>query len=296
MAMIALTRILVPHDFGATSVAAMRYAAALAQMFGAELDVLHVGDPKDAIATAAPPGCHFRTGIPSDEIIAFAQERDTNLIVMGTHGRGRVSHAVMGSVAERVVRTAPCPVMVVRNPPQDFVVPNILVATDFDPASATALQYGKELGRVFGARLHLLHVAENYFLKPVVPDPHTLEASNRQRLADHLTEDDRRTLHAKPVLVLAENPAAAIVDYATGAKIDLIVIGTHGRSSFDRLLMGSVAERVVRRAPCSVLTVRQAEREFIAPEAAVVRASIPHQGGTPARRSRPSGAATGRSS
>src|SRR4030095_2354858 len=192
MAMLALTRILVPHDFSARSAAAMRYAAAFAQMFGAELDVLHVGDPKDALATAAPPGCHFRTGTPSDAIVRFVQERDTNLIVMGTHGRGGGSHAVMASVAERVVRTAPCPVMVVRNPPQDVVVPNILVATDFDPASATALQYGKELGRVFGARLHLLHVAENYFLKPIVPDPHVLEASNRQRLAGPRTHGARR--------------------------------------------------------------------------------------------------------
>ena len=289
--MIALTRILVPHDFGATSAAAMRYAAALTRMFGDALDVLHVGDPKDAINASDGVGTtplhqlmtlsdeageatalHFRFGTPRDEIVRFAQERRTDLIIMGTHGRGRIGHAVVGSVAEGVVRAAPCPVMVVRDPSHEFVVPNILVATDFDRASATALTYAKELGWVFGGRLHLLHVAENWFLKPVVWDPHALEASKRQQLSDQFTDQERNALHAKTVLLLADDPAAAIIDYANSSAIDLIVIGTHGRSSIDRLLMGSVAERVIRRAPCSVLAVRHPEREFVSAEPAEVHA------------------------
>ena len=97
----------------------------------------------------------------------------------------------MGSVAETVVRTAPCPVLTVRKPPREYVTPNILVPTDFGVASDTALSYGRTLAHTFGGRLHLLHVMENYFMRPIVADPHALEAAARRQLGERLTPSDR---------------------------------------------------------------------------------------------------------
>ena len=149
--MIALRKILVPHDFSETSEAAVRYAIALAHNFGAQLYLLHVSDrAKFEMATEFPlgldgtlddaarerllkiltpreqiefkPSFELRSGSPAAEIVKYATAADVDLIVMGTHGRGFVAHVVLGSVAEKVVRTAPCPVLTVRNPQREFVV------------------------------------------------------------------------------------------------------------------------------------------------------------------------------
>jgi nucleotide-binding universal stress UspA family protein len=143
--MIALKRILVPHDFSETSAASVSYAVALAKSFGAKLDFLYVGDRDqagldsegpvdandgvdeavrrrlaDALSAderlAVRPEFYARGGHAAAEIVRFASEHDVDLIVMGTHGRGFVGHMVMGSVAEKVVRSAPCPVLTVRKP------------------------------------------------------------------------------------------------------------------------------------------------------------------------------------
>jgi nucleotide-binding universal stress UspA family protein len=145
---------------------------------------------------------------------------------------------------------------------------HILVATDFGEASDAALTYGRALARTFGARLHVLHVVENYFLRPIVADPYVVRAAAAKQLNERVTDDDRLKLHARAVLETSDAPAAAIAVYAKSADIDLIVMGTHGRSAVEQLLMGSVAERVVRTAPCPVLTVRHPEREFVLPDSA----------------------------
>ena len=150
--MIALRRILVPHDFSETSDAAVNYAVALAKSFGAKLHLLHVGDKiRSEMATEFPLGLdesledavrerlvkiltphdqmdlkpvfEVRGGTPSVEILAYAKEHEIDLIVMGTHGRGFVGHVVMGSVAERVVRYATCPVLTVHSADRAAVVP-----------------------------------------------------------------------------------------------------------------------------------------------------------------------------
>jgi nucleotide-binding universal stress UspA family protein len=141
-----------------------------------------------------------------------------------------------------------------------MTVKNVLVAIDFDDLSDAALAYGREVGHAFGARLHLLHVIENYFMRPIVADPHALEECARQHLEDRLTNEDRQTLGATAVLSTSDHTAEAIVEYANKEHVDLIVIGTHGPQSMERLLMASVAERVVRTAACPVLTVRRPER------------------------------------
>ncbi|MGC4084318.1 MAG: universal stress protein [Vicinamibacterales bacterium] len=140
---------------------------------------------------------------------------------------------------------------------------SVLVAVDFDDASNVALRYARSLAKNFGARLHVLHVMENLFLRPMANDPRAIEAGITKRLLDILSEEDRTVLHAVPVIRKSDAPAEEIVKYAQAEQIDLIVMGTHGRPGVAHFLVGSVAEKVVRTAPCPVLTLRHPEREFV---------------------------------
>ena len=157
-------------------------------------------------------------------------------------------------------------------------IARILVATDFGTASDAALSHGRELSRTFGASLHLIHVLENFFLRATTADPRRLEAAALQRLLNCLTDDDRRTLSARCVVETSDHPADSIAGYARTADIDLIVMGTHGRGAIDRLFLGSVAERVMRIAPCPVLTVRG--WTSIRPDSGATDRRATHQGGT----------------
>lgn len=159
-----------------------------------------------------------------------------------------------------------------------IVIKKILVATDFGPASETALSYGRALAELFGAALHVLHVTENVYLTAAngydyasIPPQlqEEIERAAQKQTEALLTEEDRRTLHATALSVTHNTPAAAIVEYARTNRSDLIVLGTHGRGAFAHLFMGSVAERVVRTASCPVLTVRHPEHEFVLPDALV---------------------------
>jgi nucleotide-binding universal stress UspA family protein len=155
-----------------------------------------------------------------------------------------------------------------------MIVPkNILVATDFSESAAVALTYGRDFARTFNARLYLVHMVEDVMMRysPEVsfaaPElQKNLEENAWRSLRGLLTEDDR-AFGVIPVVQTCINIPQAIADYAGANAIDLIITGTHGRGPIKHLLMGSVAERVVRIAPCPVLTVHAKERDFIAPDA-----------------------------
>ena len=160
------------------------------------------------------------------------------------------------------------------------VLKNILVATDFSEPSGVALAYGRDLARTYNARLHVLHVVDDVTLRfsPEVglisPDVQKeIEALAARDLKARLTDDDRRTIDVVPVIERGLTMAKVITGYASANAIDLIVTGTHGRGAVKHFLMGSVAERVVRTAPCPVLTVRAHERDFIAPDALIATAT-----------------------
>ena len=148
----------------------------------------------------------------------------------------------------------------------------ILVPTDFSDASEAALNYGRALAEAFGASLHVLHVMEDPFLYASASESYVvplelheqIEKSARERLNSVLSATDREKLHAEVVLKRG-SPFVEIVRYAREQDVDLIVIGTHGRGPIAHMLMGSVAEKVVRKAPCPVLTVRHPEHEFVMP-------------------------------
>ena len=154
----------------------------------------------------------------------------------------------------------------------------ILVATDFSEPSDAALAYGRELARTFGASLTVLHIVDNILTRAygadgiVLADPELqreIETSAQRQVDAVLFDEDRKMLGAVGLVITSNSPSAAIVTYARDASIDLIVMGTHGRGAIAQLLMGSVAERVVRIAPCPVLTVRHPEHEFVLPDALV---------------------------
>lgn len=149
----------------------------------------------------------------------------------------------------------------------------ILAPTDFSETSKVALDHAKALAEKFGATLHLLHV---------LPDPHaqawSIEAAGvpvdqlqtrwgeeaKARLDEALTDAERQSLHAVTETRVG-HPFLEIIRYAKAHDADLIVIGTHGRGAIEHMLLGSVAEKVVRKAPCAVLTVREGQANFAMP-------------------------------
>jgi nucleotide-binding universal stress UspA family protein len=137
------------------------------------------------------------------------------------------------------------------------------------------LEYGRQFARTFGASLHVIHVADHATSIALAEADQrsylnlleSVERSARRQLEAAVTEEDRRELRARPILLTETTAAAGIVAYAKEQQVDLIVLGTHGRRGWSHVMMGSVAEKVVRTAPCPVLTVRHPEHEFIVPDA-----------------------------
>jgi nucleotide-binding universal stress UspA family protein len=159
---------------------------------------------------------------------------------------------------------------------------NVLVATDFSEAADVALTYGRTLAGRFGATLHVLYVAQDVYVTALgaesyalsIPDlQRQIEEATRQQLNELLIDSDNSGPRTVPAIVTAPSPSLAIIQYAKDHQIDLIVMGTHGRGALAHLVMGSVAERVVRLAPCPVLTVRHPEREFVRPDTPAVLAA-----------------------
>jgi nucleotide-binding universal stress UspA family protein len=197
-------------------------------------------------------------------IADYADEHGTGLCVVGTHGRTGLSRLLIGSVAENIVRHAHCDVLTVPPKTAHAVLPKrILATTDFSPASAHALEIAGMLRRTLGAELTLVHTFD-----PTLPVPNTgetpgpflpieelrqqLDASMQEAKTTHFGDDPKVSTD----LVVGESTAEAILAYAEDKAVDLIVIGSHGRTGLARFLIGSVAERVIRGAPCPVLTVR----------------------------------------
>jgi universal stress protein A len=148
----------------------------------------------------------------------------------------------------------------------------VLVATDFSDVADIAVRYGREFARRFEASLHVLHVADDMTANAMatpgyVGDFSAYQANFEQeccaKVASALTEEERTALRAQCVVVTSSEPAQAILDYAKTNAADLVIVGTHGRNGLGHLLMGSVAETIVRSATCPVLTVRPHERDFV---------------------------------
>ena len=154
---------------------------------------------------------------------------------------------------------------------------NIIVATDFSEPATAALNYGRQLARKLGSNLHLVHVlADVTGLAMATPGfageistemRDRVDKNAKEQLARQLSEEDHRDLKAETIVMTAAAPAHAIVTLAQDLLADLIVVGTRGRGGISHLLLGSVAEQVIRMAPCPVLVVKAPGQEFIDPDA-----------------------------
>lgn len=210
-------------------------------------------------------------GSPVYEIITAAKKLETDMIILSTHGFTGLKRVLLGSTAERVVRHAHCPVLTVRRragtparPANARNLPwkQILVPLDFSLTSLRALEVAVPLAREAGAGLSLLHVIEpeNYaagMVDVVLLLPESTQTSNAET---NLAQVAQRFVPAplrKAARVERGRAASVIVETAAAEKVDLIVLSTHGHTGWERLLMGSTTEHVVRHAGCPVLVVRK---------------------------------------
>lgn len=194
-------------------------------------------------------------------ILDVARDAKADLIVMGTHGRRRLERLFMGSVAEEVIQEAPCPVLAMRRRGEASKrgLRRLLVPVDFsEPSERCAALAGTVAGHL-GGEVHLLHVLEEIDLPGIygaLDNPlNEVRPDLEERVRDELRALARK--HAADVRTevhFAEGDAAGtIVSWAEEQTADLIVIGSQGRSGLERFLLGSVSEKVVRRAACPVL-------------------------------------------
>lgn len=203
-----------------------------------------------------------RAGPPGEIVAEVAKERAAELIVVGTHGHTGLQRFLLGSVATAVLRHAPCDVLVCRGAsgPSPFQRP--LVATDFSASAARALRNAAALAAP-GAPIEVVHawqlpagswgatlLGQARFPWSTVRDA-VLSAAQAQ--ADKLVAGFAGLGHPLHVQLIQGPPASVITQAAESGGHDLIAIGTHGHRGFRRLLLGSVAESVIRHAPCSVL-------------------------------------------
>ena len=203
---------------------------------------------------------------PASVILEYTQENDIDLIVMGTHGRRGLGHLFLGSVAEEVVRLAKCPVLTIReikDPEPAEELNRILVPIDFSDYARQALMNAKEIAAAYDARLQLLHVVE----QTIHPSFYVSGKTSIFDLMPHIkvksTEAMERMLKetkgpkvVADIHVIEGYAPRDIVKFAKSHETDLIVIATHGLMGIEHLLLGSVAEKVIRMAPCPVFTVK----------------------------------------
>jgi nucleotide-binding universal stress UspA family protein len=206
------------------------------------------------------------TGVPSDKIIAAARAEDTDLLIVGTRGASGLAHVLLGSTAERVIRTAPCPVLAVRTPDGDASVEQgislhrILAPTDFSGCSLEAMEIAAVVAMQSKASMDLLHVLEpvSYGIDFTLGDRQERE-QRRRRVTEglnHVAADLSKAGITVNTRIRGGLPATTILEEAQASSSDLIVMGTHGRRGLSHLVGGSVTEAVLRLGQYAVLAVR----------------------------------------
>ncbi|MCF8076662.1 MAG: universal stress protein [Desulfotignum sp.] len=240
------------------------------------------------------------TGHPADELARIAEETDVDMVVAATHGGSGVKRFLVGSVTDRLVKTLSCPVLVLHGKAEPDVLPGdrkklltrILVGCDFSPDSSLAFQYGLSLAQEFETQLFLAHVVrptehvefssadyikvqEGDYLgwnrsdylgltrQANDPDAQRNDAL-RERLERQLARmvpEESRHWCTPVTAVLQGEPYQELLTFAEKNQVDLIVLGVRGHSLLEKFLVGSTTERVISRAGCPVLAVRQTDTD-----------------------------------
>lgn len=291
--MLTIRRILFPTDFSERATRAFPQAASLARTYDAELHIVNVPETNHTPLKSLPVAPNvldewlenqssvdaedlkaltvvqrqMEGGRPAASLIEYVDAHDIDLVVMGTHGRRGVRRVLLGSVTEEVLRTAPCPILTVREPRENPSPRRILAPVDFSGAAETAVQHATEIARTYDADLHLVHVVEEVTYPsaygvdpPLIPKEGVVTQVEKSlgKMARENVGYDRVEVSA-----LVGYAALTILDYVETHEVDLIVIATHGRTGLDRLLLGSVAERVLRRSPVPVFVVKPNDKSLL---------------------------------
>ena len=293
-------KILVPTDLSDNAEQALAYAAQIATKYDGKITLFHVislfqDDPNNpayrfpnyeqVLSTMEETAQerfekleHEHKNVPikketvrgisaAEEIISYAQSKKYDLIVMGTHGRTGLSHFLMGSVAENVIRHQPCPVLTIKQVKKEKIVApkleKFVVAVDFSNYSKMALVHAIDLAKIFGASLEVLYVIEEqihpaFFVTGetsvlnIIPDLREKSIEALQEYVEkELKEKVEYSTHVREGRAHSE-----IMHFAEEQNADMIFMATHGLSGLDHFLIGSTTEKVVRKAITPVFTVK----------------------------------------
>jgi nucleotide-binding universal stress UspA family protein len=208
------------------------------------------------------PELMVQMGSAPDSILSFAEAQKADVIVMGTHGGRGYDRLTLGSVTNRVMRTAPCPVLVVSNAPRDSMpegqehgqvhrLTRILFCTDFSKNSETALKYAISATEEYDAELTLLHVLEEVPSRAKTDDA---IKTTKDQLEKLIPPEGRKTLKTKTAVRIGK-PYQQIIQLALETQADMVAMGVRGRGALDLAVFGSTTYRVMQLGPCPVLAV-----------------------------------------
>src|SRR5467141_2307930 len=289
--------ILCPIDFSEFSVSAYQHALSVAEHYQAKLVAQHIVElwrhPSADFAASAglyeeysqalresgnkqlqefvenhtydeiQPELVVQIGVAADSILSLAQLQKPDVIVMGTHGRRGFDRLMLGSVTDRVMRSAPCPVLAASKPPHGSVaagkegghvhhLSRILFCADFSENSERAFRYAISATAEYDAELTLLHVLEGV---PSSAKTEEATAAAAERLDKLIPPEGRKSLKIRTAARIGK-PYAQIIQLAMEAQIDLVIMGVRGRGALDVAVFGSTTYRVMQLGSCPVLAVR----------------------------------------
>ena len=281
---IAFKNILFLTDFSLASSAAQAYAVGLARHYGAQLYPAHACNPIVLTETPAPEIAQevednsreqlmvlaketgvectplFARGSVEEVLPAWITEHGIDLIVMGTHGRRGLQHFLMGSIAEAVFRRATCPVLTVgphvnTRPFHDFKVESILFPTDLGEHAEFAAYYALSVAEENYSELTLMHVIS---LDEAFQGDHGSMVSDAYQKLGKIVPDDAKNWCKPRLVVEVGDPVKEVLGYAETERPDLIVLGLPPGKKFNGHFRTGVTYNLVARAPCPVLTLRDA--------------------------------------
>jgi nucleotide-binding universal stress UspA family protein len=279
-----VNHILIPTDFSPCAEGAVEYGLLLARQAGASVHVMHVvcpgagcGEERAAFrAIRRTLQMNDTDGLTANGFVVQGAEVAARiaevavavragLLVMGTHGRRGIKHALLGSIAEEVVRTAPVSVLTVRGSVQGGVPRRVMAAVDFSSCAPAVLHQAYHVARTCGAALDVVHVIEPMAF-PVsltgIATVYDLIPDYARKVRDRLDALVQAALPREGAVAIHledGHPFMALAAFAEKHEAGLIVAGTHGLKGVPLYFLGSVAERLVRRAPCPVLIAKAAE-------------------------------------
>lgn len=280
-------KVLFATDCSSSDQKSFRVACRLAEAWKSTLLVVHVEEPrrwkvdKTAESNSAlelhrlfPENLSVdierivRRGDAATEILDVERNRNAILVVLGTKGRKGLERMFLGSVAEKIIRDASCPVLTIRDStPQNLLSnrrPQILLPIDFSVYSYAAFQFATRLADSLEGELDVVHVEDAAEHSRSTNDPGRAQVIERgsktlKRLREFKPKNARIKFNHH---VMVGSPAEQILKYSKSKQFDFVILGTHGRSGIGRALLGSVAEKIVRNADCPVITIKPNDKRI----------------------------------